>query len=98
MLFKRLGRCLPAEGLSRTSVKGERHGLEVSCRVLLEVGPFHQTMAREWGYGLLYASSEHRRRTLPYLLAYYYNEQRPHSTLGGRSPISRVHDVSGQDS
>ncbi len=61
-----------------------------------KVERFHQTIAREWGYGLLYASSEHRQRALPYWLA-YYNEQRPHSALGGRSPISRVHDVSGQD-
>ena len=62
-----------------------------------KVERFHQTMAREWGYGLLYASSEHRRRALPYWLD-YYNEQRPHSALGGRSPISRVHNLSGHDS
>ena len=62
-----------------------------------KVERFHQTMAREWGYGLIYASSEHRRRALPYWLE-HYNEQRPHSALGGRSPISRVHNVSGQDS
>lgn len=61
-----------------------------------KVERFHQTMAREWGYGLLYASSEHRRRALPYWLG-YYNEQRPHSALGGASPISRVHNLSGQD-
>ena len=61
-----------------------------------KVERFHQTMAREWGYGLLYASSEHRRRALPYWLD-YYNEQRPHSALGGRSPISRVHNLSGHD-
>jgi transposase InsO family protein len=53
-------------------------------------------MAREWGYGLLYASSEHRRRALPHWLR-YYNERRPHSAVGDRPPISRVHDVSGQD-
>jgi transposase InsO family protein len=62
-----------------------------------KVERFHQTMAREWGYGLLYASSEHRRRALPHWLR-YYNERRPHSSIGDRPPISRVHDVSGQDS
>ncbi|MDQ3071619.1 MAG: IS481 family transposase [Acidobacteriota bacterium] len=62
-----------------------------------KVERFHQTMAREWGYGLLYASSEHRRRALPHWLR-YYNERRPHSALGGRPPISRVRNVSGQDS
>jgi len=61
-----------------------------------KVERFHQTMAREWGYGLLYRSSEHRRRALPHWLR-YYNERRPHSSIGDRPPISRVHDVSGQD-
>jgi hypothetical protein len=28
----------------------------------------------------------------------HYNETRPHSSLGGRPPISRVHNVRGQDS
>ncbi|MGH2962813.1 MAG: IS481 family transposase [Solirubrobacterales bacterium] len=62
-----------------------------------KVERFHQTMAREWGYGLAYRSSEHRRAALPHWLR-YYNEQRPHSAIGDRPPISRVHDVSGQDS
>ena len=54
-------------------------------------------MAREWGYGLAYRSSEHRRKALPHWLR-YYNERRPHSGIGDRPPVSRVHDVSGQDS
>ncbi len=62
-----------------------------------KVERFHQTMAREWGYGLAYRSSAHRRAALPHWLR-YYNERRPHSSLGNRPPISRVHDVSGQDS
>jgi transposase InsO family protein len=62
-----------------------------------KVERFQQTMAREWGYGLAYASSDHRARALPHWLR-YYNEQRPHSSIGDRPPISRVHDVSGQDS
>ena len=62
-----------------------------------KVERFHQTMAREWGYGLTYRCSAHRRAALPHWLR-YYNERRPHSALGGRSPISRVHRVSGQDS
>ena len=36
-----------------------------------KVERFHQTMAREWAYGLVYRSSEHRRRALPYWLRYY---------------------------
>jgi transposase InsO family protein len=61
-----------------------------------KVERFHQTMAREWAYGLRYRSSRHRAAALPHWLA-YYNERRPHSSLGGLPPISRVHNVCGQD-
>jgi transposase InsO family protein len=53
---------------------------------------FHQTMAREWAYGLTYASSTHRAEALPHWLN-HYNEQRPHSALGNRPPTSRVRNV-----
>ena len=59
-----------------------------------KVERFHQTMAREWAYGRLYRSSEHRRAALPYWLS-YYNRRRPHSSLGDRPPISRIHNVCG---
>jgi transposase InsO family protein len=62
-----------------------------------KVERFQQTMAREWGYGLAYASSDHRAKALPHWLR-YYNHHRPHSSIGDRPPISRVHDVSSQDS
>jgi transposase InsO family protein len=62
-----------------------------------KVERFQQTMAREWAYGLTYRSSDDRARALPHWLR-YYNEERPHSGIGDRPPISRVHDVSGQDS
>jgi transposase InsO family protein len=62
-----------------------------------KVERFHQTMAREWAYGLRYRSSRHRAAALPHWLA-YYNERRPHSSLGGLPPISRVHNVCGQGS
>jgi transposase InsO family protein len=57
----------------------------------------HQTIAREWAYGLRYRSSRHRATALPHWLR-YYNERRPHSSLGRLPPISRVHSVRGQDS
>jgi transposase InsO family protein len=60
-----------------------------------KVERFHQTMAREWAYGLRYRSSRHRAAALPYWLA-YYNERRPHSSLGGLPPLSRVHNVCRQ--
>ena len=62
-----------------------------------KVERFHQTMAREWGYGMTYATDRHRAKALPYWIR-YYNEQRPHSALAGQSPISRVRNVPGHDS
>jgi transposase InsO family protein len=62
-----------------------------------KVERFHQTMAREWAYGVRYRTSRHRADALPHWLA-YYNKRRPHSSLGGLPPISRVHNVCGQDS
>jgi len=61
-----------------------------------KVERFHQTMAREWAYGVRYRSSRHRAAALPHWLR-YYNKRRPHSSLGGLPPISRVHNVCGQD-
>jgi transposase InsO family protein len=57
---------------------------------------FHQTMAREWAYGLSYRSSTHRALALPHWLE-HYNQRRPHSGIGDRPPISRVHNLRGQD-
>jgi transposase InsO family protein len=59
-----------------------------------KVERFHQTMAREWAYGLAYRSHRHRNAALPHWLD-HYNRQRPHSSLGNRPPISRVHNVRG---
>jgi transposase InsO family protein len=60
-----------------------------------KVERFHQTMAREWAYGLVYQSHRDRARALPHWLN-HYNTARPHSSLGGRSPISRVHNLCEQ--
>jgi transposase InsO family protein len=61
-----------------------------------KVERFHQTMAREWAYGLVYRSHRERAAALPHWL-HHYNTTRPHSSLGGRAPISRVHNLCGQD-
>ena len=52
-----------------------------------KVERFHQTMAREWAYGLVYNSHRDRAATLPHWLD-HYNSARPHSSLGGQPPIS----------
>jgi transposase InsO family protein len=59
-----------------------------------KVERFHQTMAREWAYGLAYRSHRHRNQALPHWLN-HYNQTRPHSSIGDRPPISRVHNVRG---
>lgn len=59
-----------------------------------KVERFHQTMAREWAYGLVYRSHRERAAALPHWLS-HYNTARPHSSLGGRPPLSRVHNVRG---
>jgi transposase InsO family protein len=62
-----------------------------------KVERLHQTMAREWAYGLLYRSHHDRATALPHWLN-HYNTTRPHSSLGGQPPNSRVHNLRGQDS
>lgn len=62
-----------------------------------KVERFHQTMEREWAKGVRYRNSTARNQALPHWLR-YYNQRRPHSSLGNRPPISRAHNLSGQDS
>ena len=59
-----------------------------------KVERFHQTMGREWAYRLAYRSHHQRNQALPHWLQ-HYNQQRPHSSLGDRPPISRVHNLRG---
>src|SRR6059058_1003930 len=59
-----------------------------------KVERFHQTMSREWAYGLSYRSHRQRNQALPRWLD-HYNRTRPHSSIGDRPPISRVHNVRG---
>jgi transposase InsO family protein len=57
---------------------------------------YQQTLAREWAYGQRYRSSDARAAALTHWLE-HYNRGRPHSSLGGRPPISRATNLSGQD-
>jgi transposase InsO family protein len=57
-----------------------------------KVERFHQTMGREWAHGRSYPTSEHRASLLRDWLE-HYNNRRPHSAIGNRPPISRVHNL-----
>jgi transposase InsO family protein len=59
-----------------------------------KVERFIQTLKREWAYAHSWPNSAGRTRALPSFLR-YYNRRRPHSSLGDRPPISRVHNVRG---
>ena len=56
-----------------------------------------KTLLREWAYRFAYPSSAHRARALAGYLR-WYNRHRPHGSLGGRPPISRVSQVCGSHS
>jgi transposase InsO family protein len=62
-----------------------------------KVERFIQTLKREWGFAHSWPSSAQRARALRSFVR-YYNRRRPHSSLGDRPPISRVHNVRGRDS
>jgi transposase InsO family protein len=59
-----------------------------------KVERFIQTLKREWAYAHAWPNSAERSRALASFLR-YYNRRRPHSSLGDRPPISRVHNVCG---
>jgi transposase InsO family protein len=50
---------------------------------------FIQTLLHEWAYGRPYTSSQERQAALPRWL-HYYDWHRPHGSLQGRPPISRL--------
>jgi transposase InsO family protein len=53
-----------------------------------------KTLLREWSHRFAYPTSTHRSRALPGYLR-WYNQRRPHSSLGGHPPISRVSHLCG---
>jgi transposase InsO family protein len=62
-----------------------------------KVERFIQTLQNEWAYAHRWENSHDRARALPSFIR-YYNRRRPHSSLNDRPPISRVHNLRGQDS
>ena len=55
-----------------------------------------RTLQDEWAYAHRWENSHQRARALSSFVR-YYNRRRPHSSLGDRPPISRVHNDRGQD-
>jgi transposase InsO family protein len=51
-------------------------------------------LQREWAYAFAYHSSAHRARALPGYIR-WYNQHRPHGSLGGRPPITRIAQAPG---
>jgi transposase InsO family protein len=58
---------------------------------------FIQLLLRGWAgaHAFAYPTSAHRTRALPGWLR-WYNRRRPHGSLGGLPPVSRVSQVRGQ--
>jgi transposase InsO family protein len=56
-----------------------------------------KTLLREWAYRFAYPTSAHRARALSGYLR-WYNHHRPHGSLGGQPPISRISQVCGTHS
>jgi transposase InsO family protein len=56
---------------------------------------FIQTLINEWAYGRAYASNAERAGALPAFVD-FYNRTRPHTALGGRSPLTIVNHVFGE--
>ena len=54
-----------------------------------KVERFNRTLLEEWAYVRLYRSNEARLRSLPPWLD-FYNSRRPHTSLDGRPPASRL--------
>ncbi|MBV9119424.1 MAG: transposase family protein [Chloroflexi bacterium] len=59
-----------------------------------EAERFNRILAEEWAYARPYTSNPARLDALPRWL-YRYNARRPHTALGGRSPLDVVNNVCG---
>jgi transposase InsO family protein len=53
-----------------------------------------RTLLDEWAYGRPYTTNRERAEALPVFVD-FYNRRRPHTALGGRSPLDAVNNVLG---
>jgi transposase InsO family protein len=56
-----------------------------------------KTLIHEWAYARPYTTNRERADALPVFVD-FYNRRRPHTALGGRSPLDAVSNVSGDHS
>jgi transposase InsO family protein len=56
---------------------------------------FHRTLADGWAFKKLYNSESARRAALPAWL-HHYNHHRPHTAIGGSTPITRLINLTDQ--
>ena len=101
--------CGPVEAVMTDNAFVYRHGrayqqllAELDARHILippytprwngKVERFIQTLENEWAKSRSWPDSQTRDRALSSFLS-FYNRRRPHSSLGDRPPISRVHHV-----
>lgn len=59
-----------------------------------KVERFNRTLAQEWAYAHTWTSDEARANTYQQWI-HNYNHHRPHTGIGGKSPIERVHNLPG---
>jgi transposase InsO family protein len=59
-----------------------------------KVERFNRTLAQEWAYAQTYLSDDARAATYQAWI-HSYNHHRPHTGIGGKSPIERVHNLPG---
>jgi transposase InsO family protein len=57
---------------------------------------FIRTMLGGWAYGAIYRNSHERNAALAGWLD-FYNRQRPHGSLSHRPPLTRLHELSGNN-
>ena len=73
----------PALSASRSDYEASRSGMRA------------EPLTLRWAYAFAYPSSAHRTRALAGRLR-WYNRRRPHGSLGGLPPVSRVLHLCGQ--
>ncbi len=61
-----------------------------------KVERFNRTLEEEWAYAKTYRSEAERVADYPAWL-HHYNHHRPHTGIGGLTPMQRLHNVTGKN-